>query len=67
MVTAEYPQQHKELLYNYLTSQALLDSGYILRTVEMIKTKYPGSVAEMLPRLRTIYKAKRQAEKVIGK
>ena len=64
---AEYPKEHRELLYTFLERFKEHDSSYVLSTVSMIKTKFPGSAAEMLPRLRAIYREKRKAEKAQGK
>lgn len=36
-------------------------SSYVHRTADWIKTTYPGSAASLIPKLRQLYRAKKQA------
>ena len=52
---------HPDLLISAV-SRPESDSHYVWRNAEMIKREYPGSVDELLPRLRKVYREKYRAE-----
>jgi hypothetical protein len=49
---------HPDHLLEFCSKMAKqIGQGYVARTANMIKEQFPGSAAELLPKLRQIYKA----------